>query len=87
MVEAAGVEADELLTLRQPAPEISEACATGGAASCHGVADPCNGSLQAVAPGDSVADGLDRARAAWICSRDSRRLRRDLLRLLAELED
>ena len=43
-------------------------------------------SLQAVAPADPVVEALDRARAAWISGRDSRRLRRDLLALLAELE-
>jgi hypothetical protein len=40
-----------------------------------------------VAPTDPIADALDRARAAWIASRDGRRLRRELLGLLAELED
>jgi hypothetical protein len=34
-----------------------------------------------------VVEALDRARAAWIAARDGRRLRRDLLALLAELED
>jgi hypothetical protein len=46
----------------------------------------CNGSLQAVAPADPIVEVLDRARAAWISGRDGRRLRRDLLRLLAEIE-
>jgi hypothetical protein len=34
-----------------------------------------------------IVDALEQARAAWTSSRDGRRLRRDLLRLLAELED
>jgi hypothetical protein len=87
MVEAAGVEGEELLILRQPVTEIAEAYAVGAAAGCHGLMDVCNGSLQAVVPVDPVADALDQARSAWISSRDSRRLCRDLLRLLAELED
>jgi hypothetical protein len=38
-------------------------------------------------PADPVTEALDRARAAWFSNRDGRRLRRDLLALLAELED
>jgi hypothetical protein len=44
-------------------------------------------SLQPVAPADPAAEALDRARAAWISGRDGRRLRRELLGLLAELAD
>jgi hypothetical protein len=40
-----------------------------------------------VAPADPIADALDRTRAAWTSDRDGRRLRRDLLGLLTELED
>jgi hypothetical protein len=36
---------------------------------------------------DLVAETLYRARAAWISDRDGRWLRRELLRLPAELED
>jgi hypothetical protein len=36
---------------------------------------------------DGVAEALDRARTAWISGRDGHRLRRDLVRLLADLED
>jgi hypothetical protein len=86
-VEAAGVEGEELLMLRQPAPEVSEPCGVDDAADCPSVADHRNGSLQPVAPVDPVADALDHARTAWISSHDGRRLRRALLRLLAELED
>jgi hypothetical protein len=39
------------------------------------------------AAGDPVAEALDRARSAWISDRDGRQLRRDLLHLIAELED
>jgi len=34
-----------------------------------------------------VAEALDRARSAWLSDRDGRQLRRDLLRLIAEIED
>jgi len=43
--------------------------------------------LQAVAPADPVTEAFDRTRAAWISGRDGRRLRRDLLGLLAKFED
>ena len=86
-MEAAGVEGEEFLTLAQPEPEISQADAASDAAGCYGVADPRNDSLHGLAPADPVAAALDRARAAWRARRGSRRLRRDLLRLLAELED
>lgn len=42
-----------------------------------------NGSLQA----DAVLEALDHAREGWAAGGDRRRLRRDLLKLLAELED
>jgi len=87
VVEAAGVEGEVCRTLPQRAREISETCTVGNASSCHGVADPCNGPLHEVALLDPVVDALDQVRAAWIADRNARRLRRDLLRLLAELED
>jgi len=34
-----------------------------------------------------VAEALDRARSAWLSDHDGRQLRRDLLRLVAEIED
>jgi hypothetical protein len=40
-----------------------------------------------VAPADPIAEALDRARIAWLSGRNGRQLRRDLLRLIAELED
>jgi hypothetical protein len=70
----------------QPVPEISASYAAGGVTACHGVASRCSGSLQAVALADPVAEALDRARVAWISDRDRRRLRRDLLGLLADLD-
>ena len=39
IVEAAGVEGEELFTLRQPEPELSEPYAVGDAADCPSVAD------------------------------------------------
>jgi hypothetical protein len=78
---------EEIRTASQPVPEISPSCAAGDVTACHCAANRCNGSLQAVAPADPVVETLDRARAAWISGRDGRRLRRDLLALLAELED
>jgi hypothetical protein len=66
--------------------KISPSCAAGDVTACHCEANRCNGSLQVVAPADPVTEALDRARAAWFTSRDGRRLRRDLLRLLAEIE-
>jgi hypothetical protein len=68
-------------------PEISTSCAAGDVTACHGVANRCNGPLQPVAPADPIAEALDRVRSAWTSGRDSRRLRRDLLGLFAELED
>jgi hypothetical protein len=40
-----------------------------------------------VAPADALAEALDRARSAWLSNHDGRQLRRDLLRLLADIED
>lgn len=36
---------------------------------------------------DPVAEALDQARAAWVGGHDGHRLRRDLVRLLADLEE
>jgi hypothetical protein len=66
--------------------EISPGCAVDDVTGCDSAADRCNGSLQVVAPQDPIAEALDQARAVWIAGRDGRLLRRDLLRLLAELE-
>jgi len=82
-----GFEGEGTGTPRQPVCAILELCATGDAVGCHDAADSCNGSLQVVALADPVAEALDRARTTWISGHDGRRLRRDLLRLLAELED
>jgi hypothetical protein len=87
VVEAAGVEGEESFSLGHPMREVSKVCAVGDAVDCPNVADPCNGPLQEVAPADPVAKALEQARAAWLVGHDGRRLRRDLLRLLAELED
>lgn len=87
VVEAAGVEGEVKNMPRQPAREVSETCEVGRVAGCDGVADPCNGSLQVVAHADPVAESLDQARATWLSGRDGRRLRRELLRLLAAIED
>lgn len=67
-------------------PEISAGCTAGDVTACHCAANRCNVSLQAVAPADPIVDALDRARTAWISDRDGRRLRRDLLALIAEFE-
>jgi hypothetical protein len=40
-----------------------------------------------VAPADLVAERLEQVLAVWVSEHASRRLRRDLLALLAELED
>ncbi|HSK02973.1 MAG TPA: hypothetical protein VK932_17095 [Kofleriaceae bacterium] len=66
--------------------DLSLGCAADDVTACHCAGNRCNGSLQAVAPADPVTEALDRARAAWNTDRDARRLRRDLLALLAELE-
>jgi hypothetical protein len=65
---------------------LSPGCAAGEVTGCHCVANGCNGPLQVVAPADPIAEALEQTRAAWLASRDGRRLRRDLLALLAELE-
>jgi hypothetical protein len=65
--------------------DLSLGCTTGDASACDGAADRCNGSLQAVASTDPIAEALERARLAWITDRDAYGLRRDLLELLAEL--
>jgi hypothetical protein len=77
---------EESRTASQPVRENSASCVAGDVTGCHCAANRCNGSLQAVALEDPVVEALDRARAAWIPGRDGRRLRRDLLRLLAEIE-
>ena len=77
---------EEIRTASQPVRDLSPSCAAGDVTGCHCVANGCNGSLLVVAPVDPVAEALDRARAGWISGRDGRRLRRDLLRILAELE-
>ena len=51
------------------------------------VVNRCIGSLQMVAPANPIIEVLDRARIVWIAGHDDRRLRRDLLGLLAELDD
>lgn len=43
-------------------------------------------SCTTVVQADSVGEALEAARATWASERDPRRLRRELLRLLAELE-
>jgi hypothetical protein len=78
---------EEVGTVSQPVREISPSCAADGVTACHGAANRCNGSLQVVAPADPIAEALDRVRAAWIAAHDGRRLRRDLLGLVAKLED
>ena len=77
---------EENRTASQPVPEISTSCAAGDVTACHCAANRCNGTLQPVAPSDPTTEALDRAHATWISGRDDRRLRRDLLALLAELE-
>jgi len=78
---------EENRTASQPVPGISASCAAGGVTVCHCVANRCNGPLHVVAPADPVAEALERARSARLSSRDGRRLRRDLLALLADLEE
>lgn len=77
---------EDIRTASQLVPEISPGYAAEGATACHGVANGCNGLLQLVAPSDPITEALDRARVAWLSGREGRRLRRDLLALLAELE-
>jgi hypothetical protein len=77
---------EENRTASQPVRDLSPSCTAGDVTACHCAANRCNGSLQAGAPADPIVEVLDRARAAWISGRDGRRLRRDLLALLAELE-
>ena len=78
---------EENRTASQPVLEFSAGCAGGEVTACHCVANRCNGPLQVVAPADPIIEALDRARIAWISGRDRRQLRRDLLHLIAELED
>jgi hypothetical protein len=66
--------------------EISPTCAADDVTGCGSAANRRNGSLQVVAPRDPIAEALDQARSAWLSDHDGHQLRRDLLRLLAELE-
>ena len=85
-MSAASGAYEEIRTPPQPVPDLSPTYAAGDVTECHCVANDCNGRLLVVVPAEPVAEALDRARAAWISGRDGRRLRRDLLELLAELE-
>jgi len=67
--------------------DLLPACPIGDVTGRHCVANRCNGSLHVVAPVDPIAEALDRARSAWLSDRDGRQLRRDLFRLLTEIED
>jgi hypothetical protein len=85
LVWAALDHCEENRTASLPVRDLSLGCVTGDASACDGAADRCNGSLQAVAPADPIAESLEQARLAWITDRDVCGLRRDLLELLAEL--
>ena len=82
-----GFEGEGSSTQSHSAREISESCTASDVVGNHAMADACNGPLQPVALADPIAEALDRVRAAWISDHDGRRLRRELLRLLTELED
>jgi hypothetical protein len=71
----------------QPVGENPLSCTAGDDVACHCAANRCNGSLQVVAPADFVAKTLEQVLAVWVSEHDGRRLRRDLLALLAELDD
>jgi hypothetical protein len=85
-VVTARLPGEEIRTVSQPVRDLSPSCTVEDVAEYHCAANCCNGPLHVVAPPDPIAEALDQARAVWISDRDSHRLRRDLLRLLAELE-
>jgi len=77
---------EENRTASLPVRDLSPGCTNDDASTCDGAADRCNGSLQAVASTDPIAEALEQARLAWIFDRDRCRLRCVLLELLAEFE-
>ena len=89
-MEIRGIERAANGTPQQPArvtPQLRVVERAPRAADQRHEADVCNDSLQADAEPDAIADALAGARARWIDGGDRRRLRRELVRLLAELED